>query len=638
MVFYENHINTYTLYHAYTVMDMDAIVVCIPSYCKEELEQKIKENTPTENEGVLRIGLQCIHTMRTSMFQGMNVDMQREYEEKLAQKDQERVVWEHVFRQHQDKVFEERTSQLRAEKDRMENRLQTLEAEKRDQKERDEIKWNNERDKLREHYEQMYEGLMQKQRQMQEQHMYAIDNERKTAALQQDEQYKKFQEDLLALTSELNQTKEAYSSCKRMQEIDIQHHINIEIDKRKHVENELVRTKESMEMNQKLLEMEWTQRVNNAKQTAQHTINDREKQLHAELEATRAKALEMEVKYLQSIGQERTMREEELKRMREQLSEATATIEAIKVESLTAAIEQQRQQFEDIKNELKVNQKSSAGLGKVGEEYFRELAEQTFVTYDDFELEDKTKTGHSGDFHLRFSQFSVLVDTKNFEVGKISTVDVAKFRRDMSANPSIRVGWLISLNGHISKYGKRPYLFEIEDGRLLVFINNLRHLENPGKILEDLYYMSSFLYEQIINAESNTEVLCNYKRYEKRVKENVEKLSKLCKKTKAAVAQIQEDVNEVERTVQDMMNENILEIRNEHATAVEQWWSESMAETEGGKIKSNVLYTHFVQTKGPTSIKMDMFKNILKGMLPAHCLQLPKVDKSQYVILGFKLK
>ena len=154
--------------------------------------------------------------------------------------------------------------------------------------------------------------------------------------------------------------------------------------------------------------------------------------------------------------------------------------QATKVEALHLAMEEQKKEVQEIKATLGAkNRQSSATLGKEGEAYFYELAERTFATYDDFEMENKTKVGHSGDFHLKFKDFSVLADTKHFLVGKISTTDVTKFKYDMSRNQSIRVGWLISLNGHISNYSKRPYAFEVVDGRLLVFINDLKHAENP---------------------------------------------------------------------------------------------------------------------------------------------------------------
>ena len=544
---------------------MDALVITIPAHCKDELEQLMKGNTPIENEGMLRIGMQGIQMLRKGMFQGSDDDVRRTYEEKLAQKDHDRAVWEQIFVQHQGKVVDERMGQLQAEKERWEER------------------WNEVREKCR------------------------------------------------------NVTNEC-DRIRQMQDIEIQQQVTIEANKWKHIEQEVVRTKESMEMKEKMMELEWNQRLNEANEMGRNLRDVREKQLLTDLEASRAHSLELEVKYLQRVDQERKKCDEELNRVRDQLHMATSTIETIKVDTLTAAMEEQRLQFEEIKKELKVNHKSSAGLGKIGEEYFRELAERTFATYDDFELEDKTKVGHAGDFHLKFKQFSVLVDTKNFDVSRISTIDVAKFRRDMTRNPSIRVGWLVSLNGHISKYSKQPYVFEVDDGQLLVFVNNLRNVENPGKMLEDLYYMSSFLCEQMVNSESNTQVLSDCKKFEKRVKENVEKLIKLCKKTKMTMVQMQGDVAEVERAIHDILNENVLEIQEEHAAVVKQWWTESMMETTGGKVKSNALYEHFVQVKGPTSINTDMFKSLLKEMLPADRVQLPKIDKSQYAVLGYKFK
>ena len=313
--------------------------------------------------------------------------------------------------------------------------------------------------------------------------------------------------------------------------------------------------------------------------------------------------------------------------------------QATKVEALHLAMEEQKKEVQEIKATLGAkNRQSSATLGKEGEAYFYELAERTFATYDDFEMENKTKVGHSGDFHLKFKDFSVLADTKHFLVGKISTTDVTKFKYDMSRNQSIRVGWLISLNGHISNYSKRPYAFEVVDGRLLVFINDLKHAENPGKMLEDIYYMSNFLYHEMLNVESNTEVLKNYQRYEKRIKENMIQLHKVSKKTIASMNQLRDDVLDTEKFIVNMINEDMMNVRNEHSTLVQEWWGEHVVAHSGAKIKSSALYEHFTGIHATTSIKSDMFKSVLKAMLQEDQLHFPKTEKSPWTILGFRLK
>ena len=247
--------------------------------------------------------------------------------------------------------------------------------------------------------------------------------------------------------------------------------------------------------------------------------------------------------------------QDQLLRTSEELCHIRLTNETSKVEALSSAMEIHRREFEEIRETLQTSKHSSSCLGKIGENYFHELAEETFGSYDGFELLDKTKTAHSGDFHLQFKDFTVLVDTKNFIKGRISTTDVNKFKFDMTRNGSVQVGWLISLQGCISNYGKRPYTFEVEDGRLLVYINDLQNVSDPVKMLQDIWYITCFLYNQLLNIESNTDVLSSYKRYEKRMKDSLEKLQKMSKKTIATMNQLREDVLETKKILKEVINE-----------------------------------------------------------------------------------
>jgi hypothetical protein len=348
----------------------------------------------------------------------------------------------------------------------------------------------------------------------------------------------------------------------------------------------------------------------------------------------KTKVNEVEVRYIQHRGQRVEELEEELKHTREQLEES-------KMGALQVSVEQQRKEMETIKEALSQRKQSSQVLGTVGEKYFTELAQQVFATYDGFDIEDKTKVGHAGDFHLKFRDCgTILVDVKNFDVGRISTTDVAKFRYDLTRNPSIRIGWLISLNSHICNYNKQPVVMEIEEGRLLVFVNELRNSPDPGRMLQDIFYTSVFVYNQILNVETNTAVLNNYKRFEKRVKESADQLQKSWKKTKTTMNQLREDMLDTEKHIKGMMIQDLMAIRDEHTTTVQEWWDEWVVETPGVtiKLRSNELYEHFVKTKGPTSIKNDQFKMILKEIVSSDHLQLPKHDRYQYVVMGYVLK
>ena len=467
-------------------------------------------------------------------------------------------------------------------------------------------------------------------------------------------------EELSQTLYNLSRTTETLSMAEKMKEMEIDKQVMMALEDCKNRENKLrdeaitkereLRTSvtndvkmlqeklssaetELIKMNELHLSMEKTVEL-----TIQNRVNLISNELRQDIEMYKTKYQELALSHSQSENTKMTKLQEELLKTMEALSQVRLMYEESKVEALNVALDMHKKEFEEIKDTLLSTKHSSSGLGKLGESYFHDLAEEAFATFDGFDIIDKTKVAHSGDFHLMFQDFTILVDTKNFIKGRISTTDVNKFRFDMTRNQSVRIGWLISLHGSISNYGKRPYVFEIEDGRLLVFINDLKNAQDPVKMLHDIWYVSCFLYHQMLNTESKADEVNNYKRYEKRVKDGMDKLHKISKKTIASMTQLKEDVLETEKYIREMMNDDIGNVRSEHLTTVEEWWTEHAVVCDNTKIKSNSLFEHFQEKTKATLITGDMFKTLMKTLLREDEIQYGKLQKSQYTILGYSLK
>ena len=467
-------------------------------------------------------------------------------------------------------------------------------------------------------------------------------------------------EELSQTLYNLSRTTETLSMAEKMKEMEIDKQVMMALEDCKNRENKLrdeaitkereLRTSvtndvkmlqeklssaetELIKMNELHLSMEKTVEL-----TIQNRVNLISNELRQDIEMYKTKYQELALSHSQSENTKMAKLQEELLKTMEALSQVRLMYEESKVEALNVALDMHKKEFEEIKDTLLSTKHSSSGLGKLGESYFHDLAEEAFATFDGFDIIDKTKVAHSGDFHLMFQDFTILVDTKNFIKGRISTTDVNKFRFDMTRNQSVRIGWLISLHGSISNYGKRPYIFEIEDGRLLVFINDLKNAQDPVKMLHDIWYVSCFLYHQMLNTESKADEVNNYKRYEKRVKDGMDKLHKISKKTIASMTQLKEDVLETEKYIREMMNDDIGNVRSEHLTTVEEWWTEHAVVCDNTKIKSNSLFEHFQEKTKATLITGDMFKTLMKTLLREDEIQYGKLQKSQYTILGYSLK
>ena len=459
-----------------------------------------------------------------------------------------------------------------------------------------------------------------------------------------------YQEKWMLASNEIVYWKEQLASMEKVTKIEIMQQTAMEVDGRLkeesalftstmkameqkviETEKELVKMSESKIGLEKLMDMSVRDGINNALSEYTQRENTRVKSLEDELQRTREKLTDALV-----INEEKRHQEvnEELLEQKKQL------------EVLTTELTVQKQQVDEIKEA----KHASSVLGRIGEATFSDLAQQTFCTYEGFDIVDTSKIPHSGDFELTFQDttgpMKILVDVKNFKkTSKISKVDVSKLFVDMGRNQAIRVAWMVSLTGYISTYNTRQYVCDVVDGRLYVFINDLLAHPDPSKLLQEVWYMSSVICKQLQSADSTNETVNNCRRYESRMKTYVTKLQKSSKKSMATLQQqtailqqLREDLLDSDSTIRDMMNDDLSFVKDEHSTVVEEWWREHVIPTEGVKIKTNILYQEFQKQTTATSISVDMFKTILKAMLSENEIVVGKLEKSQYTVIGYAVK
>ena len=123
--------------------------------------------------------------------------------------------------------------------------------------------------------------------------------------------------------------------------------------------------------------------------------------------------------------------------------------------------------------------KSTSHKGADGEKQFEDYA-NTFIDFKGFELIDKHTQGGAGDFHMRFEEFDVLVDAKNYKKS-VSADQREKIKKDLIRNEHIPFAWLASLNTTIDKFDKSLVMYEwINTRQCIVYINNLSQNDEKG--------------------------------------------------------------------------------------------------------------------------------------------------------------
>lgn len=334
------------------------------------------------------------------------------------------------------------------------------------------------------------------------------------------------------------------------------------------------------------------------------------------------------------------IQQNEIKLLKDKLNELMIQIEKEKNGRLTDTIDMNNILMSELKTQTSVNKSNARGY--LGENYFLNLALQTFCDCSNFEIIDKSKTPHSGDFWLKFDKFTIMVDTKNYVDTPVPSRDRQKLKNDVSYNQHIKIAWLVSMDQPILTYSNYPFMIDIDDGICYCYINSLMKSDNPTNLLRMAWYASNFVNENLLNIDNDIGLISKYQKNEIRIKGILNKMLIQSKERFATLNQLTENFKMADSDIRDCLNEEIRDVRAQHVEIIESWWKENIIKHVGGKLKSTEIHKKFVSNEENRryGIDVDMFKQILRSIssLNEDEIMRGKTDKAQYVILGFSFK
>ena len=308
--------------------------------------------------------------------------------------------------------------------------------------------------------------------------------------------------------------------------------------------------------------------------------------------------------------------------------------------------EKQVDRMSDTYEKLLVQQQSSKSAsqkGSEGEKRFEDYA-NTFMDFKGFEIIDKHKQSGQGDFHLRFEEFDILVDAKNYK-NKVPTEQREKIKKDLQKNEHLQFGWLVSLNTSIEKYDKSPVMYEwINTRQCLVYINNLASFEDPKKILRIVWFTCKELCNMIKEVDNDEEELTKLKNDRFKMTDKIMNLRK-------NIREINTSINATKNLIQVMDDELRLILENEtneivmsNISLFDDWWETNIEMVSQDLICSSTdLWTRFKQDNkcvlNEMNITGDKFKQYLKTKVASTSILLrSKNANSAFDIKGIRLK
>jgi hypothetical protein len=305
-----------------------------------------------------------------------------------------------------------------------------------------------------------------------------------------------------------------------------------------------------------------------------------------------------------------------------------------------------RDTFDRALSQINNSSSTTVAKGKKGESTFYDLA-STFKDFNEFRIQDKHNEAGSGDFHLHFEKFDVLVDAKNYK-DAVNKTQKDKIRKDLIRNEHINIAWLVSLNTRIIGHDRLPIMYEfINTRQCIIYVNNLMGDEIPDKLLRMAWLVSCEVYDkiQISNMENVDEDELNMlKNKYYHLFDKIKNIKTIIRELNTTIGIFKKQVESLNFEVLRMleMETNTNAIMETNYPMIDEWWNLNIEYTdEDVQLISTNLWNIFKQDNKEliknNEITSDDFKKYITNKLSSDNYTM-KSKNSSIIINNYKLK
>ena len=305
-----------------------------------------------------------------------------------------------------------------------------------------------------------------------------------------------------------------------------------------------------------------------------------------------------------------------------------------------------REIFDKAEKLINKTNKSSISIGGDGEQIFETLAD-TFKDFPEYRIENKSKQGHKGDFHLFFKDFNILVDSKNYS-GCVQKKEIIKIESDLTINDNVKFAWMVSLNSNISDYNKFPIMTKwitTDTGvKCILFINNLLEHKEPRNILRQVWSICNDFNKLTKNVDKEDGELEEYIEKNLLYKKHIEKLQERASELRRNVNTSYNILKHMDNDLLEMLSNVSDKIVSTFSlnNKIKEWWDNNIEYVnDESKITSTELWTKFKKDNKnyveENKILIELFKNEITGIVKSSTY-IEKTKKSVIEFIGFRWK
>jgi len=291
--------------------------------------------------------------------------------------------------------------------------------------------------------------------------------------------------------------------------------------------------------------------------------------------------------------------------------------------------------------------KSSISIGDDGEQIFENFVD-TFKDFVGYRIENKSKQGHKGDFHLFFKDFNILVDSKNYS-GSVQKKEIIKIESDLTINDNMNFAWMVSLNSNISDYNRFPIMTKWITTDLgvkcILFINNLLSNKEPRDILRQAWMICNDFHRLTKKTVKEDGELEKYREKFLLYKKHINNLQDRASEIRRGVNVLQNSLKHLDNELLEMLALVSDDIVNEKVTLnniIKKWWNNNIEYVnDESKMTSTEIWNKFKKDNkeyvGESKIIIEDFKNIITSNIVSSSSYVEK-SKSIIEFNGFKWK
>jgi hypothetical protein len=159
----------------------------------------------------------------------------------------------------------------------------------------------------------------------------------------------------------------------------------------------------------------------------------------------------------------------------------------------------------------------------------------------------------------------------------------------------------------------------------------------PEKLLISAYFQCKYVYDNLLNLQSDENTIEKYERNESRTKLILKKILDGSKERFAIINSLKDQFCNIDSGLRDILNQDTKHVEENNTLIFTRWWNNNTVKVMNHKLRTNDIYKKFIlgERNKNHGIDNDMMKQIIKGIIDEKDILYGLTAKAQFTIIGY---